>query len=97
MVNESYQIYQCSSRYFGETTVIKSNHKDFFQEAKFLYNPITKSWEINYLAIKKTKRIILGPRYSDQNHPLHHRWAENKGKAKGKSYVSLSITTFPEK
>ena len=78
------------------TRIIKSNPKDFFQEAKFLYNPVTRSWEINYLAIRKTRRIILGPRYYDQTHPLWHRWEENKDKATGKSYVSLSLTTYPE-
>lgn len=54
--------------------LIKQNRQDYFSEIKFLFNPVTRTWELNYLATRDTQRIILGPRYQDPSHPLRARF-----------------------
>lgn len=54
--------------------LIRQNPKDYFSQIKFLFNPQSKKWEINYLTLRKSGRIIQGPRYYEPNHPLKERW-----------------------
>jgi hypothetical protein len=54
--------------------LIEQNRQGYFSEIKFLFNPVTRTWELNYLAIRDTHRIILGPRYQDPSHPLRARF-----------------------
>lgn len=57
-------------------TLIERNRADYFVELKFLYNPASRKWEINYLTTRRTKQVILGPRYYVPDHPLYRRWQE---------------------
>jgi hypothetical protein len=54
--------------------IIKGNRRDYFSQLKFLFNPVTENWEVNYILTRNSNRVILGPRYSDSSHPLHKRW-----------------------
>lgn len=56
------------------THLIRQNPKNYFSQIKFLFNPQSKKWEINYLTLRKSGRIIQGPRYYEPNHPLRERW-----------------------
>lgn len=56
------------------THLIRQNPKGYFSQIKFLFNPQSKKWEINYLTLRKSGRIIQGPRYYEPNHPLRERW-----------------------
>lgn len=56
------------------THLIERNSPDFFLVMRFLLNPETRSWEINYLVTRKTSRVIMGPRYYDPTHPLRARY-----------------------
>lgn len=60
--------------YASAIHLIEQNRRDYFSEIKFLFNPVTRAWELNYLAIRDTQRIILGPRYQDPSHPLRARF-----------------------
>lgn len=64
--------------YAVAVSIIQRNNKDYFSEIKFLYNPANSKWEINYLTIRKTHKVILGPRYYDPSHPLRKRWDEER-------------------
>jgi hypothetical protein len=54
--------------------IITRNRQDFFSYLKFLFNPVSQNWEVNYLLTRDSKRVILGPRYIETSHPLHRRW-----------------------
>lgn len=58
--------------------IINRNRKDIFSHIKFLFNPSTGKWEVNYLLTRKNFRAILGPRYSDSSHPLRKRWEDER-------------------
>lgn len=58
--------------------IIKRNRRDYFAQLKFLFNPVTEIWEINYILTRKSNRVILGPRYSDFSHPLYKRWSTER-------------------
>lgn len=62
--------------------IISQNQKDYFAEMKFLYNPSTSTWDINFFTIRKTRKVILGPRYYDPLHPLRKRWESELEKLK---------------
>lgn len=59
--------------YAAAVHVIQRNPENFFSQMKFLYNPEADIWEINYLIIRKTNRVIKGPRYYSPKHPLRSR------------------------
>lgn len=73
--------------------IVESNPRDQFVEIKFLFNPSSLSWEINYL-ITRTHRIFLGPRYTDPSHPLCTRWQKMRDRLNDKEnlFVSVSYT-----
>lgn len=56
--------------------VLSQNQPGYFQDIKFLYNPVVHRWEVNYLTIKKTQKIIYGRRYIDPDHPLRLRYEQ---------------------
>ncbi len=62
--------------------IISRNQKDYFAEMKFLYNPSTNNWDVNFFTTRKTHKVILGPRYYDPSHPLRKRWESELEKMK---------------
>lgn len=56
--------------------VLSQNQPGYFQDIKFLYNPFTNRWEVNYLTIKKSKKIVYGRRYIVPDHPLRLRYEQ---------------------
>ena len=56
--------------------ILAQNQANYFQDLKFLFNPNTLQWEINYLTIKKTQRIVYGKRYYQPKHPLKLRYEQ---------------------
>lgn len=61
-------LYALAAHFIGQ------NPPDFFHEMKFLFNPVTKEWEINFFTTRRTHQIIQGPRYYDPAHPLRRRY-----------------------
>ena len=71
--------------------ILEQNRRDYFAEVKFLFNPLSKKWEINYITTRETKRVILGPRYNDPTHPLHQRWTREHKEMKQSTDLGMSI------
>jgi hypothetical protein len=77
--------------------IIEQNRPDFFSHLKFLLNPLTKRWEVNYLVTRKSQRVILGPRYHDPSHPLRQRWESERSNydADKLDNVGMSLSVTP--
>jgi hypothetical protein len=56
------------------TKIISKAPKDHFFEMKFILNPQSKQWEINYFTLRKDHKILLGQRYYQKDHPSYARW-----------------------
>ncbi len=56
--------------------LIGQNKPGYFQDLKFLFNPISHKWEINFLTIKQSHKIVLGRRYFIPDHPLRYRYEQ---------------------
>jgi len=56
--------------------VLSQNRPDYFQDLKFLYNHTSHRWEINFLTVKRTHKVIKGKRYYILDHPLRLRYDE---------------------
>ncbi len=56
--------------------IIGKNRSNYFSLMSFLYIPEQKNWDINYLVIKKSNRVIMGPRYYVPTHPLRARYEQ---------------------
>jgi hypothetical protein len=54
--------------------IIERCPPDHFADMKFLFNPQDNKWDINYFTVKATKKILLGPRYYQPDHPRYQRW-----------------------
>lgn len=54
--------------------LLDRNPPGFFSIMRFLFNPESRRWEINYLVTRKSNKIIQGLRYYDPEHPLRHRY-----------------------
>jgi hypothetical protein len=82
----------------GQEILIK-NRSQYFRHLNFLLNPETLGWEVNYLTIRESNRIILGPRYSDPTHPLRKRWENDRSKYNPETLgnVGLSVGFKPTK
>lgn len=61
-------------------TLVERNRPGYFAEMKFLFNPTSGKWEINYLITRQGRQVVLGPRYYLPSHPLHKRWEEGQPK-----------------
>ena len=80
--------------YYEAIRLIAANRKDYFEQIKYLFNPVTETWEINYLVTKKSKEIVLGPRYYEPDHPLHARYKafqEGRPNLESGKYYGVSI------
>lgn len=62
--------------YLLAENVIARNRPKHFAVLRYLFNPYSNEWEINYFLTRNSKRVILGKRYTDPNHPLRRRWVE---------------------
>jgi hypothetical protein len=60
------------------THFVQANPPDHFSQMKFLYNPASERWEVNYLTLRKYHSVILGPRYYVASHPLSRRWRDQQ-------------------
>jgi hypothetical protein len=56
--------------------ILSQNQPEYFQDIKFLYNSVSHQWEINFLTIKKTHKVVLGKRYYIPDHPLRLRYEQ---------------------
>jgi hypothetical protein len=54
--------------------IVERNRPGYFSRMSFLFNPTTGNWEINYLVLTESKRVIQGPRYFLKGHPLRGRY-----------------------
>jgi hypothetical protein len=74
-------------------SLVRRNRKNLFSQLKFLFNPVTNKWEINYLLTKGTNRVILGPRYYERAHPLWQRWEDERVNygVSGHAHLGMSI------
>jgi hypothetical protein len=77
--------------------IINDNRNGYFYQLNFLFNPITKKWEVNYLITRKTNRVILGPRYIDPSHPLRKRWETEREnyKVENQNKMGMSVGFIP--
>jgi hypothetical protein len=78
--------------------LVERNRQNYFSQLKFLFNPMTEKWEINYLVTRDTNRVILGPRYIESSHPLHKRWEDERHNYKvTNANLAMSIGFIPDK
>jgi hypothetical protein len=62
--------------YIYAKKLLSQNREGYFSDLKFLFNPMTALWEINFLTIRSTHQVVLGKRYFIPDHPLHLRFEE---------------------
>jgi hypothetical protein len=62
--------------YIYAKKLLLQNREGYFSDLKFLYNPLTNLWEINFLTIRDTHQVVLGKRYFVPEHPLRVRYEE---------------------
>ena len=62
--------------------LLSQNQKDYFSDLKFLFNPVTQRWEINFLTIRKTHQVVKSQRYYIPEHALRLRYDEQLIKIK---------------
>jgi hypothetical protein len=62
--------------YIYANKLLLQNRENYFSDLKFLFNPISQHWEINFLTIRKTNQVVIGKRYFVPDHPLRHRYDE---------------------
>jgi len=80
------ELYAIASHSIGQ------NQKDYFLEMKFLFNPSSKNWEINFFTTRKTRKVIQGPRYYDPSHPLRGRYERELERIKGMNSKGTSFS-----
>ncbi len=81
--------------------LINNHRPNYFSIIRFIFNPLTQVWEVNYL-VTRSGRLIKGQRYNSPTHPLYPRYslmlaAMNQFKiSDGKWGMSYGVTNISD-